>query len=162
MESGSWYFDIGATGFSFGINGSQPYVYLDDLGNLITGLISCTKLYASGDVTCKSVIQTSDKELKKDIESLGEESSNFIYSLRPVKYRFKDNQSERYHHGLIAQEVKESMGDDDWGLYVDKNLETGESGGKALRYEELIADLVATVQSQNERIKELEKKLGGR
>lgn len=117
---------------------------------------------ASGDIACHSVIQTSDKELKKDIESLGAESSDFIYSLRPVKYRFKDNQSERYHHGLIAQEVKESMGDDDWGLYVDKNLETGESGGKALRYEELIADLVATVQSQNERIKELENKLGGR
>ena len=116
----------------------------------------------SGDISCHSVIQTSDKELKKDIESLGEESSDFIYSLRPVKYRFKDNQSERYHHGLIAQEVKESMGDDDWGLYVDKNIETGESGGKALRYEELIADLVATLQSQNERIAELEKKLGGR
>lgn len=117
---------------------------------------------ASGDIACHSVIQTSDKELKKDIESLGTESSDFIYSLRPVKYRFKENQSDRYHHGLIAQEVKESMGDDDWGLYVDKNIETGESGGKALRYEELIADLVATVQSQNERIAELEKKLGGR
>lgn len=117
---------------------------------------------ASGDIACHSVIQTSDKELKKDIESLGAESSDFIYSLRPVKYRFKENQSDRYHHGLIAQEVKESMGDDDWGLYVDKNLETGESGGKALRYEELIADLVATLQSQNERIAELEKKLGGR
>lgn len=117
---------------------------------------------ASGDISCHSVIQTSDKELKKDIESLGEESSDFIYSLRPVKYRFKDNQSERYHHGLIAQEVKESMGDDDWGLYVDKNLETGESGGKALRYEELIADLIATAQSQNERIKALESQIGGR
>lgn len=161
MESGDWYCGISSIGFSFGINGSQPYVYLDDLGNLITGLISCTQLYASGDVTCKSVIQTSDKELKKDIESLGAESSDFIYSLRPVKYRFKENQSERYHHGFIAQEVKESMGEDDWGLYVDKNLETGESGGKALRYEELIADLIATVQSQNERIKALESQIGG-
>ena len=133
-----------------------------DRGYLSLGQGNISLLGSSGDISCHSVIQTSDEELKKDIESLGAESSNFIYSLRPVKYRFKENQSGRYHHGLIAQEVKESMGDDDWGLYVDKNLETGESGGKALRYEELIADLVATVQSQNERIAELEKKLGGR
>lgn len=132
-----------------------------DSGYLSLGQGNIALLGSSGDISCHSVIQTSDKELKKDIESLGEESSDFIYSLRPVKYRFKDNQSERYHHGLIAQEVKESMGDDDWGLYVDKNIETGESGGKALRYEELIADLIATVQLQNERIKALEAQIGG-
>ena len=135
------------------------YVYLDDLGNLITGLISCTKLYASGDVTCKSVIQTSDKELKKDIESLGEESSNFIYSLNPVSYKYIDNTSNRNHHGLIAQEVKQSM-TDDWGVYCDTNINTGQKGGKSIRYEELIADLIATVQSQNKRLLRLETMVG--
>ena len=50
----------------------------------------------------------------------------------------------------------------DWGVYCDANIDTGKNGSKAIRYEELIADLVATVQSQNERIAELEKKLGGR
>ena len=66
------------------------------------------------------------------------------------------------------------MGDDDWGLFVDKkinnenyeeifiNYETGEmtkelTARYSLRYDELIADLVATLQSQNERIKQLEK-----
>lgn len=82
--------------------------------------------------------------------------------------------SNRYHHGFIAQQVKETM-KDDWGLFIDKkinndNYETqvsDENGNTtkeltaryALRYDELIADIVATVQSQNMRIKKLEKQL---
>ena len=53
------------------------------------------------------------------------------------------------------------MGNDDWGVYCDANITTGKNGGKAIRYEELIADLIATVQSQNERIKALEAQIGG-
>lgn len=104
-----------------------------------------------------SPIVGSDSDIKKDIKKLDiDKTLNFIYALTPVQYKYKINQSNRYHHGLIAQDVKNIMGDDDWGLYIDKNIETGENGGKALRYEELIADLIITVQSQNERIKELE------
>ena len=50
------------------------------------------------------------------------------------------------------------MGTEDWGLYVDYNPE--EAGNKALRYEELIADLVATIQQQNKRITQLEERIG--
>ena len=81
--------------------------------------------------------------------------------MNPVEYKYKDGTSNRLHHGFIAQELHDSM-QSDWGVYCDANIDTGENGGKAIRYEELIADLVATVQSQNERIAELEKKLGGR
>lgn len=67
------------------------------------------------------------------------------------------------------------MGDSDWGLFIDKKVNddnyeiqvSDEDGNTtkeltaryALRYDELIADLVATVQSQNMRIKKLEKQL---
>lgn len=109
-----------------------------------------------------SPIIGSDKEIKKNIQPLEtKKSSDFIYALNPVEYKYKDGTSDRLHHGFIAQELHESM-QEDWGVYCDANIDTGEKGGKALRYEELIADLVATVQSQNERISELEKKLGGR
>ena len=112
------------------------------------------------DITCKSLTQTSDEDKKKDVEPLDIQAiSDFIYSLRPVKFRFKENQSNRYHHGLLANEVKDAMGNDDWGLYVDGYHDTGESGGKGLRYDELIADLIATVQLQNQRIEELEQKI---
>lgn len=109
-----------------------------------------------------SPVIASDKSIKINIQSLDtKNSSDFIYALNPVEYKYKDGTSNRLHHGFIAQELHDSM-QSDWGVYCDANIDTGKKGGKAIRYEELIADLVATVQSQNERISELEKKLGGR
>lgn len=123
-----------------------------------------TPLYVNGDAQilgtttlASSPVISSDRDLKKDIEEITSASS-FIYSLKPCKYRYKDGTSNRYHHGFIAQEVKESMGDEDWGVYIEGNTE--ENSHKGLRYEELIADLVATIQEQNERIKALEERVG--
>lgn len=97
---------------------------------------------------------TSDKNLKNSIKELDlEESSDFIKSLNPVRYKLNNGTSDRFHHGLIAQEVKEAMGDDDWGVYIEDK-----QGIKGLRYEELIADLIATVKFQDKRISELERR----
>lgn len=116
----------------------------------------------NGVKTYEPVQVASDADLKTDIQSLDtHKSSDFIYALNPVEYKYKDGTSDRLHHGFIAQELHDSM-QSDWGVYCDANIDTGKNGGKAIRYEELIADLVATVQSQNERIKELEKEIGGR
>lgn len=101
----------------------------------------------------------SDRNIKKDIKALDiHKASAFVYSLKPCKFKYKKNTSNRYHHGFIAQEVKESMGKEDWGVYIDDTER--EDGHKRLRYEELIADLVATIQEQNERIKALEERVG--
>lgn len=113
--------------------------------------------------TNDGTVQVSDINLKKNIEVLDKDkASDFIYSLTPTKYKLLNGTSDRYHHGLIAQDVKDKMGDEDWGLYCDvedideNNIVT--NSYCALRYDELIADLIATVQSQNERIKKLEQK----
>lgn len=131
------------------------------------------ELYVEGNIH-GNVISDSDKNVKKDIQTLDiEDSAHFIYSLIPSEFRFKNGTSNRLHHGLIAQEVKKSMGDNDWGLFIDKkvdnenyigtevNSETGEqtqllTARYGLRYDELIADLIATVQSLNNRLKALE------
>ncbi len=121
-----------------------------------------------------TIASDSDRNVKKDIKALEiEQTANFIYSLIPSEFRMKDGTSNRLHHGFIAQEVKEKMGDSDWGLFIDKKvnddnyeIQVSDEEGNitkeltaryALRYDELIADLVATVQSQNMRIKKLEK-----
>lgn len=123
-----------------------------------------------------TIASDSDRNVKKDIKALEiEQTANFIYSLIPSEFRMKDGTSNRLHHGFIAQEVKEKMGDSDWGLFIDKKvnddnyeIQVSDEEGNitkeltaryALRYDELIADLVATVQSQNIRIKKLEKQL---
>lgn len=131
------------------------------------------ELYVEGNIH-GNVISDSDKNVKKDIQALDiEDSAHFIYSLIPSEFRFKNGTSNRLHHGLIAQEVKKSMGDSDWGLFIDKkvdnenyietevNSETGEqtqllTARYGLRYDELIADLIATVQSLNNRLKAVE------
>lgn len=125
--------------------------------------VETTGFFTSGTAYLgSSPVIASDKSIKINIQSLDtQNSSDFIYSLNPVEYKYKDGTSDRLHHGFIAQELHDSM-QSDWGVYCDAKIGTGEKGGKAIRYEELIADLVATVQSQNERIAELEKKIGGR
>lgn len=123
-----------------------------------------------------TIASNSDRNVKKDIKALEiERTADFIYSLIPSEFRMKDGTSNRLHHGFIAQEVKEKMGNSDWGVFIDKKVNddnyeiqvSDEDGNTtkeltaryALRYDELIADLVATVQSQNMRIKKLEKQL---
>lgn len=106
----------------------------------------------------------SDKNAKHDIESLDlKESADFIYSQKPVSYKFNEGTSNRNHHGFIAQDVKESMGDKDWGLYIDQSIndkdKKGQVGSIGLRYDEYIADIVATCQYQKQQIEELQKEL---
>ena len=113
-------------------------------------------IYLNGDTYSKTgQIISSDRNLKHDIEELNkEESSKFIYSLKPSKFKYNNGTSKRFHHGFIAQEVKESLSEEDSAVYVEQK-----DGTKGLRYEEFIADLVATVQMQNERLLEQDKRI---
>lgn len=106
--------------------------------------------------TASGTVSVSDRNAKNSVELLdAATASAFIYSLKPSKFKYNSGTSDRFHHGLIAQEVKEAMGNDDWGVYIDDA-----KGTKGIRYEELIADLIATAQSQNTRLKALEERLG--
>lgn len=110
------------------------------------------------------IVFTSDKNSKHDVKELDlKESADFIYSQKPVSYKFNEGTSNRNHHGFIAQDVKESMGDKDWGLYIDQSIndedKKGQVGSIGLRYDEYIADIVATCQYQKQQIEELQKEL---
>ena len=100
------------------------------------------------------VVFVSDENKKHDISTLDlEKSANFIYSQDPVEYKFNEGTSNRLHHGLIAQRVKETMGEEDWGVYIDTSIKDDtESFTKGLRYDEFIADLIATCQYQKTQI----------
>ena len=110
------------------------------------------------------IVFVSDKNAKHDIKSLDlEESANFIYAQNPVSYKFNNGTSDREHHGFIAQEVKETMGNKDWGIYIDKKINdknvNEEEFTKGLRYDEYIADIVATCQYQKQQIDEMKKEI---
>lgn len=162
-----FYVDLGD---ALGVFVDKNGIIVNLLGSkVVQTKINSTGIETEGELTVKgnchfssAPIISSDLDLKTDVQSLNtKKSSDFIYALNPVEYKYTDGTSNRLHHGFIAQEIHDSM-QSDWGVYCDAKIGTGEKGGKAIRYEELIADLVATVQSQNERISELEKQIGGR
>ena len=104
----SWFTD---TEFVMQNSSNDVSIYFDWNGN---GKFTGT-LY-----TNDGTVQVSDINLKKNIEVLDKDkASDFIYSLTPTKYKLLNGTSDRYHHGLIAQDVKDKMGDEDWGLYCD-------------------------------------------
>ena len=151
---------MGRHGAKVSVSQDQGSIYFYDEGTTRTALIGSVNIFENGATfngtvyTPDGTVSKSDFHIKKDFERLNEEeSSDFICSLIPYKYRLKNGTSNRYHHGFIAQQVKKAMGDNDWGVYVED-----EQGIKGLRYEELIADLIATVKFQDKRISELERR----
>lgn len=141
---------------------NQPFLIWGEQG----GVVFPYEVTFNGNVynSTGGIAFVSDKNAKHDIKSLDlEESANFIYAQNPVSYKFNNGTSNREHHGFIAQEVKETMGNKDWGIYIDKKINdknvNEEEVTKGLRYDEYIADIVATCQYQKQQIEELQKEL---
>ena len=102
----------------------------------------------------------SDKRLKHGIESLDrEKSAALIQSLRPCRFIYNYDAAGHYRHGLIAQEVLNAVGNEDWAI-CSENPDPNGNVYYSLDKTELIADLIATVQLQQEEIEELKKKVG--
>lgn len=102
----------------------------------------------------------SDKRLKHGIESLDREKSTaLIQSLRPCRFIYNYDAAGHYRHGLIAQEVLNAVGNEDWAI-CSENPDSDGNTYYSLDKTELIADLIATVQLQQEDIDELKRKVG--
>lgn len=116
-----------------------------------------------------STISTSDAREKRDITDI-EHAKALVMAMKPRQYKF--NNGVRTHYGFVAQEFEEAMhkaGIDDCAALIkgviteQKNYTEGMDEDEykyGLRYEELIAPLLAVVQEQEERIKSLEARLG--
>lgn len=126
--------------------------------NSIDTLTSTTSLA----YTDSGTIDSSDRNIKKDIESIPDAYSALFDSLTPVRYKYIDNTSDRYHTGFIAQDVltaTENAGltPQDFAAYCKWTKENGESIC-GLRYSELIALCVHEIQKLKKRVSELENK----
>ncbi len=166
----------------------------------------CLKLGQSGkrweDIySVNPAISTSGREAKKEISYTGNASREYsstymddaqlislILGLKACVYKFKENDSNRPHHGLIAQDVEEllqKLGIKDHAAFIKspktKDIEveeeyTDNDGSKktrkrtvqeevpgeyvyGLRYEEFIADIIRFCQILYNRNTELENAL---
>ena len=101
-----------------------------------------------------SAINTSDRHKKKEIVEIDtKEALDTINRLKPVKYKWKENQSNRTHLGYIAQDVLSSnvLGlKDNFAGYVKT-----ESGSLGLRYGEFISLNTSAIQHLDKKINKL-------
>ena len=113
--------------------------------------------------TQSAINSTSDRNEKNSIEILPSQYDNFFDQLKPVRYKFNQNESNRFHIGFIAQDVKEALdsaeiSSSDFAGYIVFDKEDG-SKGYGLRYGEFIALNTHEIQQLKKRVIELENKL---
>lgn len=104
------------------------------------------------------VIDGSDKRMKNTISDLDKKrSSEFIYSLSAKSYRY-NFEKDGFHHGFIAQDVLKKA-EKGWNICPKTFSDSNGKKYYGLKYTELIADLVATVQLQHDEIEQLKEKV---
>jgi hypothetical protein len=99
-----------------------------------------------GDLTARSVTQTSDRRLKQHVQTLGSEAVEFVDGLNPVLF----NNAGLILPGFYAQDVQEV------DPYESSMVQTARNGYLSLNYTAIIAPLVAYVQMLERRVKALE------
>lgn len=125
-------------------------------------------------------VSTSDLKQKDVIDDYDFKARDFIMGLKPIAYRLnaKGASGKRIHMGFGAQPVYKlinnlELGDlslvEAWKIREDSDIEEPYYGEKmddkylrwGMKYEELLAPLVALVQEQQIKIEKLEKIIGG-
>lgn len=105
------------------------------------------------------IATTSDENKKNSIEELPEKYSVLFDNLRPVRYKYNDGTSDRFHTGFIAQEVEQALTISEVDTSEFAALVKTEDDEYFLRYEEFIALAVKEIQSLKKQNTELERKL---
>lgn len=131
--------------------GADCVPYSSGRYSLGAGGLYWTDIYAENDV-----INTSDRNRKKNIQYGLDRYSALFDRLRPVSYQLAEGRSGRTHLGLIAQDVEDAL--------AELGISTKEFAGfvkspradggydYALRYGEIIALLIREVQELKRRV----------
>ncbi len=85
----------------------------------------------------------SDRDRKHSISEFDERYDALFDCLKPIKYKYNDGASDRYHSGFIAQDVFDAIGcsrmtASDFAAYIEARDDAGGTV-RSLRYEEFIA-----------------------
>jgi hypothetical protein len=125
--------------------------YLDNTQNIGSASIRWSTIYSA-----TGSINTSDENLKQDIESLESAEIGVAIAIKGLvkKFRFKDavevkGEDARIHVGVIAQEVEQAFVDAGldprrYALFCENELEDG-TKRLGIRYDELLAFVIAAI-----------------
>ncbi len=115
-----------------------------------------------GNVTATTFVQSSDKRLKDNIESLDNNYERFFMNLQPSTFTLKQDETNKTHIGFIAQDVEQALinseltKDDFAGLVTQEN---GEDESYYLCYDEFISLNTHMIQKLYQRIEQLEDRI---
>lgn len=152
----------------------------DGVGETTTNLRGkYVKLYNHSGGYCRvnGAAITSDKNLKSDFRTFGEEHERFFEYLHPKVFKYKNGTAKRDHFGFVAQDVEAALADaglstnDFAGVIIDRNISRTEDDADVnslvdegftemhlLRMEEFIALNTHMIQKAYKRLEELEHK----
>lgn len=172
-NTGSWGSEYHFILHSNGMNSFRPGS--DGASYLGTSNCRWAAVYATS-----GTVQTSDMKQKDVIDDYDFKPRDFIMGLKPIAYRLnaKGASGKRIHMGFGAQPVYKlinnlELGDlslvEAWKIQEDSDIEEPYYGEQmddkylrwGMKYEELLAPLVALVQEQQIKIEKLEKIIGG-
>ena len=129
----------------------------------VIGNASITRLYANqngdGVLYANATIQSSDRRLKDDIETLPLGLA-WVQRLQPVQFRWKDGrQGGKRSLGLVAQDVVAALASSglDPANYAAVAQDDDEARTYRLDYTQLLMPLITAVQELSARVRELER-----
>lgn len=132
------------------------------VGNAVNLYWTGTQLQAWVDTTNQGVVTlTSDYRIKSDVRPMAEPAIGRVLALRPVVYRYADNEAlsfkgdDREREGFIAHELAAVIPS------AVEGEKDAEHQVQSLRVDALLAVLVRAVQEQQAQIEELRDQLKG-
>lgn len=161
-SAGNWWVD--ASSGSFGLSGSRFSFTMDIMPNANNGASLGTSGFRWNDIwATNSNIQSSDRNIKKDIQYGLEEYDALFDAIKPVTFRYIDGTSGRTHMGIIAQDLEESLNElgistQDCAAFVKAESDNPDMPGYdyAVRYGEFVPLLIYQVQKIKEALKDKE------
>lgn len=129
-----------------GRNDRGAYIMLYSNGDIRIVARSGGSGTLEGTWTANDFTSDSDIRLKHSVEALSDKYEGLFDMLKPVRFKYKNGISNRYHTGLIAQDVYEAiesaqLSTNDFAAYVEKK-----DGSLCLCYQEFIALCIAEIQ----------------
>ena len=164
------------TGDGIGIYTEQGGISVESAGNVYISSTYRTRLQLDDEAakigpavwaTNGTVIYDSDRNLKNSIEYDLSKYRQFLLDLKPCRFKFNDGRSGRYHLGVIAQDVEQSLADNGitpeefsgWCKSPIKNKKkeiTGYTYG--IRYDSFIPLSIMLIQELVKRVEALERR----
>lgn len=162
------------SGDGIGISTDQGGIRIESADNVYIASTYNTRLLLDDEAakigpavwaTNGTVIYDSDRNLKNSIEYDLSKYRQFLLDLKPCRFKFNDGRSGRYHLGVIAQDVEQSLADNGitpeefsgWckSPIKDKNKKiTGYTYG--IRYDSFIPLNIMLIQELIRRVEKLE------